>query len=437
MVLSRQRRFGAAVTRLVNNVAYGGLLECARAEPAADSADPAIVLIDVDGLSTQVATPRKGPTGWWWPIGAMVARAVAEHHIAGHNGPMARNSVGVITPYAVQKKLLENLLAESGGSQRIEVGTSHAFHGREFDVVIFDLVENGGGWVAKGAIDRTNRYALNGLRLFTVGLTRARHRVYLIANLSVVRRARSGPLGALYRSVQQGDVRVVRAAELLTSNIAPTAEGRVAVDVWESLRSYAKLVELHDEDSVPDALRREVAQARRSVWLWSPWVGTNLDRLLDSLIDAQERGVDVRVVVRPPRKVAKTMRRFVAELCAAIQHVIFMDKEHQKLLVIDDRLTFIGSMNVLSHQGRRGTHDIMAMFESTTLAAMVLHQENVGELANPPTCPTCLEPVREARLNDGHWTWECAERVSGVPGCGWRKPFAATGRNKRRARRQW
>jgi hypothetical protein len=412
VVLRRQRRFGTAVTRLANEVAYGGLLECARSEPAASLADPAIVLIDVDGLGTELSRPRKGePTGWWWPIGAMVARAVAERHIA------ADDSVGVITPYKVQKNLIEGLLAESGGGQRVEVGTSHAFQGREFTTVILDLVENGSGWVAKGALNRSNRYALDGLRLFTVGLTRARHRLYIIANLAVVRRARQGPLRALARS-ERGDVHVVRAAELVASE-APASGDRVAVDVWESLRSYAKIVELHDEDSVSEALRREVDRAQQSVWLWSPWVGSNLDRLLSSLVDAQERRVAVRVVVRPPSKVGEKMRRFVASLCGAIRHVIFMDKEHQKLLVIDDRLTFIGSMNILSHQGRKGTHEIMALFESTTLASMVLRQEKADDLAKPPMCPRCEKRVRHAFQRERRWAWKCDRRRPDGSVCDW------------------
>ncbi|REF36274.1 AAA domain-containing protein [Thermasporomyces composti] len=427
VVLRRQRRFGTAVTRLVNEVAYGGLLECAQSEPATRPADPAIVLIDVDGLGAELTRPRKGePTGWWWPIGAMVARAVAERHIA------ADDSVGVITPYKVQKNLIESLLAESGGGQRVEVGTSHAFQGREFTTVVLDLVENGSGWVAKGALNRSNRYALDGLRLFTVGLTRARNRLYIIANLAVVRRARHGPLRALARSVERGDVHIVRAAELVASEGAPASGDPVAVDVWESLRSYAKIVELHDEDSVSEALRREVDRAQCSVWLWSPWVGSNLDRLLTSLVDAQERGVAVRVVVRPPSKVGEKMRRFVASLCGAIRHVIFMDKEHQKLLVVDDRRTFIGSMNVLSHQGRRGTHDIMALFESTTLASMVLSQENATDLANPPTYPRCEKRVRHALLRERRWAWKCGRRRPDGSVCEWWTYFSSSSRNQQR-----
>jgi hypothetical protein len=428
VVLRRQRRFGTAVTQLVNEVAYGGLLECAQSEPAAGSADPAIVLLDVDGLGAELARPRRGERGgWWWPIGAMVARAVAERHITDDD------SVGIITPYKVQKNLIENLLDESGGDQRVEVGTSHAFQGREFTTVILDLVENGRGWVAKGALDRANQYALNGLRLFTVGLTRARRRLYIIANLAVVRGARRGPLRALARGVERGDVHVVRATELVASEAAPASGDPVAVDVWESLRSYAKIVELHDEDSVSQALRREVDRAQCSVWLWSPWVGSNLDRLLGSLVDAQERGVAVRVVVRPPSKVGEKMRRFVASLCGAIRHVIFMDKEHQKLLVIDDRLTFIGSMNVLSHQGRRGTHDIMALFESTTLASMVLSQENASDLANPPTCPRCEKPVRDAFLRENRWAWKCVEHRPDGSACDWWTHFSSSNRNQQRA----
>ncbi|WP_157181395.1 AAA domain-containing protein [Actinopolymorpha alba] len=430
VVLRAQRRFGEAVTALVNDVAYGGLLE---RDPGVQTkpAGPEIVLIDVDGLSTELATPMKGQEGsWWWPIGAMVARALAERHVSHEN-----DTVGVVTPYRAQREMVANLLSESGSSQRIEVGTSHKFQGREFDIVIFDLVEDGTNWIFKAAYDRRNLFAFKGLRVFTVGLTRARRRVYLIANLAAVRRARTGPLQAVSRRIEAGDVHVVRAADLLRAELPPVTD-TVATELWDSLRSYVKLVDVYDEDDLPEALLREIAEAQHTLWIWSPWVGRNVNRLLGSLVDAKDRQVDVRVVVRPARKVATAMRPFVSNLCAAIDNVIFVDREHQKLIIIDRRVTFIGSMNILSHQGDRGTHDVMVLLESTKLASMLLAQEGADELANPPTCPTCAEPVREAGMKDSKWIWVCTDDISGRSGCGWRTPFANPGRNQRRANRR-
>ena len=76
VVMAEQWRFGEKLTRLTNVVAYGGRLSAVQPK-ACD-----IVLIDCDGLGSALNTIYR-PNGGWagtWPIGALVARALAEHH---------------------------------------------------------------------------------------------------------------------------------------------------------------------------------------------------------------------------------------------------------------------------------------------------------------------------------------------------------------------
>jgi AAA domain len=159
VTLAVQHRFGPVITSLANAVAYGGILQVARPGQGGDGQGE-IVLIDVDGLGNELAAVRRRDGGGrWWPVGALVACALARAEVE-HEGSTA----GILVPYRPQQELAQSLLTESDADAQIEVGTSHRFQGREFDSVIFDLVEDGiqQGWVASGTLEELARSALSG-----------------------------------------------------------------------------------------------------------------------------------------------------------------------------------------------------------------------------------------------------------------------------------
>ena len=419
VTLSQQYRFGSAITELANAAAYGGALRMSD-ENRVGIEQQEIVLIDVDGLGDQLAAVRPGPvSGRWWPVGALISRAIADRQVqlAEEAGESTGAKAGIVVPYKIQRELIQDVLNESGASPQIEVGTSHRFQGREFDTVIFDLVEDGRGWVAKGD--------LGGLRMFNVGITRARRRLYLIANAAVVRRASAGPLHAIGRLLDAEKIRTVRAVDILGLR-DPPAQDPIAREVWDALRDHATLVDLYDEDRLPDELCRRIDEAQERIWLWSPWVGKRSEQLLPHLRNAQDRGVKVHAVVLPRDDVTRYLQPRHQDLAAQIKRTVYLRKEHQKIIVIDRKLTFIGSMNVLAHVPG-GRHETMALFQSAMLADRVLEHERIDELADPPRCPQCNSDVRLVRAlpgaNSGRLHWICTAKPNGNQ-CGWTRQFS-------------
>ena len=420
VVLNEQYRFGPVINELANEVAYGGVLQVAESDRPTDHQE--VVLVDVDGLGDDLAQIRRDPdsSSKWWPVGAMLARALAARQLVG-TGSAIPSKVGIITPYRAQRELIQNVLNESGASPRIEAGTSHQFQGREFDTLIFDLVEDGTGWIARG-YRRPGASVPGGLRVFNVGVTRAQRRLYLIINDAAIQQARRGPLLALRRLQQAGRVHVVRAAEILDLTEEP--DDSIAGEVWHALRDHVTLIDLYDEDRLPEELCGRIDQAEEGIWLWSPWVGQRSSQLLPHLQDATDRGVDVHVVVLPARDVNPQLRSRHANLPTQLPNVVFLHKEHQKIIVIDRKLTFIGSMNVLAHR-QGGRHEVMALFESPMLADRLLAHERADEMSRPPTCPVCGATVRLVTVRDKRLQWRCwaVGDDSATPACGWMQPF--------------
>jgi hypothetical protein len=231
--LAEQYRFGAAINDLANTVAYEGLLQVAEGTAGA-GASQEIVLVDAGGLGDELAAPgpSAGGSATGWPVGALVSAA-----LAGEHSQSSATKVGVVTPYRCQAELIRSQLGHSAAPPKIEVGTTRALQGRDFDTVIFDLAENGAGRVAQGR-PGTDRHRLNGLRMFNAGVTLTQRRLYLIASEEVVRSSDGGPLHALRGMADEGRIRVVRAAEVLGLEAEPAGDP-VGSDVWKALRGLA------------------------------------------------------------------------------------------------------------------------------------------------------------------------------------------------------
>jgi PLD-like domain len=158
--------------------------------------------------------------------------------------------------------------------------------------------------------------------------------------------------------------------------------------------------------------------------------------LLPHLSAAEARGVRVHPIVLPRDQVTMHLKARHEELAAQIAGTVYLRKEHQKIVIIDRNLTFIGSMNVLAHVPG-GRLEVMALFESSVLVDRLLHHERADQLGQPPACGQCGAPVRHVReFTDGgerrlYWlcTADAADAAAGEPAdgdgerCGWRQAF--------------
>jgi hypothetical protein len=410
-VLNEQRRFGPAVTGLINDVVYGSILVQRQASGGE------IVFIDVDGLGTELTgIQRSGTFKGQWPIGALLARAIAEyHHREG-------KSLGVVTPFKDQSEATKSLLDVSPMRTVVEVGTAHAFQGREFDVTVFDMVEDGRGHIAIAG--RKDDFALAGLRIFNVAVTRARQRTYLIGQGAALHKAKQGPLAAIRSGLERGAVQRVRAMEVLgIDEPADAHDDGAFFDVREALKDYVRVCGLYDQKTTFEPLVSRIDQATDSIWVWSPWIGKYNLPIQDSLVEAAARGVPVTVVTRPDNGLAPPSR----ESSQAFRRrfggrVLFQVEMHQKIAVIDRRWTFTGSLNLLSarEEVARRTKEFMLEIEDTAHATAVLDKEKATDLLAAPACPECgrrmdIVTIRSAGRQRA-WHWLCDPARDGCRG---------------------
>ncbi|MEV6315574.1 AAA domain-containing protein [Streptomyces sp. NPDC051776] len=414
VTLTEQHRFGPAVMRLANALAYGGIL-CGGRQTAAPrpADDPEIVVVDTDGLHELARPHLTGSRSGWWPAGSLIARALVEYH--REKG----EETGVVTPYGVQADATLEALrdVESGGGPLAEVGTAHRFQGREFPVVVFDTVEGAAGrelWMslAHRGPNATD-WNRNGLRLFNVAATRVRTRLYVIGSWERIQAAKDGrAFTHLAAMVGTPGIRRLRASHLITPPHEDTRDlGGFGTALAEVLARHVEVTGIDDERTFFTTFEEAIRGARTSIWLWAPWVANRVRGILPLLRDAVERGVRVTVFIRDDTDQIQARpdnQSLIADL-RSIVHTVPVNVMHQKIAVIDERTVMIGSLNALS-QSR--TREVMVTMRGGHFARKLLEHEHAEQFNRPPKCARCGGTSIELRKRtNGTWFWRCYDAV--------------------------
>jgi AAA domain/PLD-like domain len=410
LVLDTQHRFGPDIMQLANRLAYDDRLKAGTGIRVHAEDDPEIVLINTDGLHELTEVHRISRRSGWWAAGLLVARALIDlHHDDGE-------ATGVVTPYVAQAEATLEALRdmEPGGRPMAEVGTAHRFQGREFPIVVFDTVESWVSdplWIALASRLRgSSDWEQTGVRIFNVATTRAQRRLYVIASRKRVTGAQPGTaLGHFGAMLSDRKVRSIPATdlisppELVSPNLGP--EGRRLAEV---LSRHVQITDIDDEHTFYAQFAGHLAQAQKSIWLWSAWVAARVRTLLPLLQDAVQRGVRVTVFVRDPSDPLQRKPQLaaaLADLRAVVPHVVEVNVAHQKVVVIDDYIVMLGSLNALS---QRRSREVMITMRGRHWADKLLTHLHAEEFSRPPRCGACHgQQIDLRQRRNGFWFWRC------------------------------
>ncbi len=415
VVLDTQHRFGPAVMRLANLLAYDGVLKSGSGVRARVADDPEIVLVDADGLGDLAEVHRVKRKAGWWIAGSLLARTLAELHAE------SGEATGVVTPFGVQADLTLEALRdiEQGDRPLAEVGTAHRFQGREFPIVVFDTVEaefGDGLWVNEASrAPGSNSWRQDGVRLFNVAVTRAQRRLYVVASRRRILAAKSDTaLGQFATMLRDQSITTVAATKLIAATAdltSPTGLGQEGMRIAEVLARHAEVAQVHDEQTFYEHLASVITGARISIWIWSAWVAARVRDLLPLLEDAVKRGVRVTVFVRDPSDSLQQKDHFVtalADLRLVVPQVVEVNVLHQKVVIVDEHIVLLGSLNALSQHRSR---EIMVTMRGQHFARRLLGELHAEKFSKPPQCGACGgRKVDLRRETAGAWYWRCYDR---------------------------
>jgi len=340
----------------------------------------------------------------------------------------SESSVGVITPYAAQSKILKRLFKEDYFKD-VSAGTVHRFQGDEKETIIIDITDSIGQDYAGIFLQAENRDD-SGSKLFNVAITRAKENVIVFANLnwlnhklpsySMVRRF-------LYDMQNNGGVVNIRDVFSITqlTNKAKNLEAKISKYFEQSSSG------LYYQSEFDSGFMKDVLSAEKSIVIFSGFITTKRVASYGEIFRARiSEGIKVRCVTRPPDNNGSMSQEFSKEALDSLESIgCIVDTRknlHEKIIVVDDKIVWTGSLNPLSHTS--STTEIMMRIESEELSKQISSflslykvkpEESKGSLLNKenPDCPECHS--RSTYIGKAKYGpyWRCESL------CGWTQSF--------------
>ena len=141
---------------------------------------------------------------------------------------------------------------------------------------------------------------------------------------------------------------------------------------------------------ISDAIEESIEDAQRVIHIVNPYVADKA--VLARLLDAAERGVEVRIVVpgkpTPPMPAAAFRHHYERLLGAGVTILLHPDMAHAKVLTIDDRV-LIGGCN-LDDLSLFRNNELDLLFESAEIAELTERQvfDELVAVSTPAVVPT-------------------------------------------------
>ena len=188
--LDVQYRMSPGICTLVSDLFYEGRLRTDRSVRQRTSLPSPLGNTDVFTIDSTPMAPRVRPTADKSRVNEKHVTIIEDLLAFLDSGGVIggdETSVAIITPFRAQAGALRRRLGPRYRGRRIAVTTGHRSQGGEADIVVFDLTDAPGSYVSK-FLDADDLSAA-GPRLINVGMSRARHQLYVVGAMEYLERA--------------------------------------------------------------------------------------------------------------------------------------------------------------------------------------------------------------------------------------------------------
>ena len=282
VMLNEQRRMHPAISAFANKTIYNNLLldyenvESSRKYIVNRQPLPgnAVNLINMAGSYS--AAMKNSDNSRFNILSAIVSFLTAIQ--AEDNG---EDSIGIITPYAAQTRLIRAMIQDhrKNNSTDVACSTVHQFQGSERNLIIFDAVENYPaskvGWLMGKERDSVSR-------LINVAVTRARGKLIAVANATFWENKFGGTQHAFYQLVKY----------LMESGKVVSVKEKTLAPYIQQLPSTRNFCLYQDVNDAIDDFRLDVKKAQETVTISIP----------DGKLDAETQDVVLKIILDAAKK---------------------------------------------------------------------------------------------------------------------------------------
>lgn len=326
----------------------------------------------------------------------------------------------IVVPYRPHadhiKKLIEFGYTSRGFKEdlgHIQVGTIHSFQGRDADIVIFDLVIDQPHWKANLFMPEEEMNE-NLKKMFNVAITRARFKMYIVGNFEYCRKkAKNNALSQLLDKLIDVKKLVVEDAKLLFPDLVYAPKHESELEFTNAPQIICR------EDSFEEYFLTDIKLFTQRLIIYSPFITSNrLGTLLPYFVDAIKVGKQIIVVTKALSDRNKSEVNHYIKLEGQLKSigvsVIHKQGMHEKLIFVDSKAIWNGSLNALSFSGNTG--ELMHRFMNekvTTEYEKLFDIKYIIDAVNKKEeqiCPICGEELQVRESGDGGIYWSCINK---------------------------
>ena len=289
------------------------------------------------------------------------------------------------------------------------MGTIHSFQGREADIVIFDLVVDEPHW--RNNLFIRDEEANNDLRkMFNVAITRARFKLFVIGNYEYCKKkAKNNALSELLSELT--NKYNIEDAKKLLPDITFAPKHEFAFD--EKIDSPNLVLR---DNAFEGYFINDIKNFKKQLIIFSPFITyKRLDILLPYFKDAINAGKVIVIVTKPlserNKKEVNQYQKCEDQLKSIGVRIIHKKGMHEKLIFVDNKVIWNGSLNALSFSGNTG--EIMHRIFNEKLAENYIKLfdiEYIFDVSTKPKeleCPICGDELLAKESNSGGIYWGC------------------------------
>jgi hypothetical protein len=352
-LLDTQYRMVPAISEISNRFVYQGVLK--------DDASTSRINVN-DGVSSSplVLIETGNSNAWCSQIStggrfnlyhAMVCTTLAKKILQ----QIPDCKIGIVTPYSHQARLINKIAKDWQIIEKVRVSTIHRFQGGEEQIIIFDSTEGIGLRTAPMLDDK--RHDSDALRVLNVAMTRAKDKLYLVANTKHL-------LGDLDREslLSRIILHFQQRAECVGSDRLVDNYFTADFEKWaDALLGTASAIgepisgELYTERNFWAQFIQDVKGVKQRLIILSPFISIRRSSIfMDYFKSMREQGIEIKLHTRPVNQqtgeMANQSEIVIRQLRDIGVKVTERRNMHQKVAIIDMDVAWEGSLNILSHR---------------------------------------------------------------------------------------
>jgi superfamily I DNA and/or RNA helicase len=315
------------------------------------------------------------------------------------------DKIGIISPFRAQTNLLRKMVKDQKLEEKVVADTVHRFQGHEKQIIIFDTTTADS---TKLTDDKSE--GKGDEKLINVALSRAIEKCILIVDVNAVDKKHSlhSPVRKLLKYCSDKNMAYFSSDGLLYKYHVNEDSEKWLEKIFDinKLTREINQSSLHDQSDFYQNFIRDLLSAEKEVIIDSPYVTServnNLFPVLELLMN---KNVKIFIVTRKPKEHSEAMKHQAEKELKRLESkgiivLPFTGFYHRKLAIIDRKILWEGSLNILS---QKDSHEIMRRFYGEETANQTMNflkwDRNIGPIGENKIkkCDVCEGP--------GAWFW--------------------------------